>query len=179
MYTSGVMTDLGPSGSSFSVGQAINDRGDVVGWTNAGLNIDHAFLYSAGVMTDLGTLAGFGTSLAFDINNAGQIVGSSEVANRESRGVLYENGALIDLDMLVDPASGWTIQVAYAINDQQQIAAWGCNGGVCEALRLDPVSAVPEPQTEAMLLAGLGLLGWTWRVRKTGIGARSPGNPGS
>jgi uncharacterized membrane protein len=45
---------------------------------------EHAFLYTNGVMTDLGTLGdyvtGFGTystSIAYGINNVGQIVGKS------------------------------------------------------------------------------------------------------
>lgn len=191
MVDSGVMTDLGSLSGAFSVAHSINDRGAVVGWSNAGLNIDHAFLYAAGVMTDLGTLTGQGSSGAYGINNAGQVVGWSEVANRETRAILYEDGAMVDLDMLLDPASGWTLQTAFAINDQQQIAAYGCNGDACQALLLDPVSPVPEPRTDAMLLVGLGLLGWRLRGRvrpcppasralnQMGIGAASSGSPGS
>ncbi len=183
MAASGAMTDLGSLTGAFSVAQAINDRGVVVGWSNAGFNIDHAFLYAAGVMTDLGTLTGQGSSGAYDINNAGQVVGWSEVANKETRAILYEDGAMVDLDMLVDPASGWTIQSAFAINDLQQIAAYGCNQDACQALLLDPVSQVPEPRTDALLLAGLGLLGWRLRsisrVNRMGTGAASSGNPGS
>jgi probable HAF family extracellular repeat protein len=164
-YGSGVMTDLGSLTGAFSVAQDINDKGVVVGWSNAGFNVDHAFLYSAGVMTDLGTLTGQGSSGAYGINNAGQVVGWSEVANKETRAILYEDGAMVDLDTLLDPASGWTIQSAFAINDLQQIAAYGCNQDACQALLLDPVSSVPEPRTDAMLLAGLALLGLSLRGR--------------
>jgi probable HAF family extracellular repeat protein len=164
-YGSGAMTDLGSLTGAFSVAQAINDKGVVVGWSNAGFNIDHAFVYAAGVMTDLGTLAGQGSSGAYGINNAGQVVGWSEVANKETRAILYEDGAMVDLDSLVGPASGWTIQAAFAINDLQQIAAYGCNHGSCQALLLDPVAAVPEPRTDAMWVAGLALLGWSLRGR--------------
>lgn len=166
MYASGAMTDLGTLTGAFSVAQAVNDRGVVVGWSNAGRNIDHAFLYAAGVMSDLGTLTGQGSSGAYDINDAGQVVGWSEVANKETRGILYEDGAMVDLDTLVDAASGWTIQSAFAINDSQQIAAYGCNRDACQALLLDPVSPVPEPRSDAMVLAGLALLGWTLRGRR-------------
>jgi probable HAF family extracellular repeat protein len=188
---SGAMADLGSFTGTFSVAQAINDKGVAVGWSNAGFNIDHAFLYAAGVMTDLGTLTGQGSSGAYGINNAGQVVGWSEVANKETRAILYENGAMVDLETLVDAASGWTIESAFAINDLQQIAAYGCNRGACQAVLLDPVSQVPEPRTDAMLLAGLGLLGWSLRGRvrpcpaasrvlnQMGIGAASFGCPGS
>ena len=161
LFESGAMIDLDSQNSPFSVGQAINDSGDVVGWINAGFGIDHAFLYSDGTMTDLRTLSGFGTSLAYDINNNGQIVGWSEVAGRDSRGILYDDGVMVDLTAMLVPASGWTIQAAYGINDLQQIAAWGCQVNVCQALLLDPASPVPEPETHALLLAGLGLIGWT------------------
>jgi len=82
---------------------------------------------------------------------------------------LYENGAMVDLDGLVDPASGWTIESAFAINDLQQIAAYGCNRGLCQALLLDPVSPVPEPRTDAMMLAGLALLGWCLRAGRQSV----------
>ena len=42
------------------------------------------------------------------------------------------------------------------------------------------VAAVPEPQTYAMLLAGLGVLGWAARRRKRALGeARPSGDPGT
>ncbi len=165
-YTSGVMTDLDSTLSSFSIGQAINDQGQVVGWANAGFGIDHAFLYSSGVMTDLSTLSGFGSSGAYDINNAGDIVGWSEVANRETRAILYQDGMMIDLETLIDPSLGWTLEAAYSINDLQQIAAYGCQGNVCQALLLDPVAAIPEPRTSLLLMVGLGLMGWPLRGRQ-------------
>jgi PEP-CTERM motif len=61
-----------------------------------------------------------------------------------------------NLNKLLDPASG-SITEAAAINDVQQIAATSCRGGSCYALRLDPVTAVPEPTFGALLLAGLGV----------------------
>jgi probable HAF family extracellular repeat protein len=165
LYTAGSMNDLGSLNGSFSVGQAINDSGEVVGWSNGGFDIDHAFLYSAGVITDLGTLTGSGSSVAYDINNAGQAVGWSEVANRETRGVLYQGGAIIELNTLIDSASGWTVEAAYAINDRQQIAAFGCSGNTCQALLLEPVSLIEEPATGMLLLAGIGVIGWARRPR--------------
>lgn len=166
LYSAGSMEDLGPLNGSFSVGQAINDSGQVVGWANAGFGIDHAFLYSAGVMTDLGTLTGTGSSVAYDINNQGQAVGWSEVANRETRGVMYQGGAVIDISSLIDSSAGWTVEAAYAINDYRQIAAFGCKDNFCQALLLDPVSPVPEPQTSILLLAGIGAISLIRRQKR-------------
>jgi probable HAF family extracellular repeat protein len=170
-YAIGSMTDLDLPNGSWSIAQAINENGDAVGWSNAGLNIDHAFLYAGGAMTDLGTLAGIGSSAAYDINNAGQVVGWSEVADKASRPFLYTDGTMVDLNRLVDPASDWTIEAAYAINDLHQIAAYGCKGNACQALLLDPVPAVPEPQTYLALLTGLGLFGWILRRRRNAAAA--------
>jgi probable HAF family extracellular repeat protein len=60
------ITDIGAL-EPFSYAKAINNRGQVVGfaYTNSGSSsIPHAFLYSGGQMLDLGTLSGFGNSVA-------------------------------------------------------------------------------------------------------------------
>ncbi|WP_223165092.1 PEP-CTERM sorting domain-containing protein [Massilia frigida] len=133
-------------------------------------HVPGAYADASGTMRELGALGGKeGGSMAFDINNLGQIVGEG---NSESvqRAFLYENGVLRDLTTLIDPACGWLLQEARASNDWQQIAASGCRGGQCGTLRLDPASAVPEPDTYAVLLLGLCMVGFAAR-RAAGVGA--------
>jgi probable HAF family extracellular repeat protein len=163
MLSAGSMIDLDTPMSPWSVGHAINDNGEVVGWTNAGLHIDHAFVYSEGEMRDLGTLTGSGSSIAYDINNAGQIVGWSEVPGKETRAILCIDDVMVDLNKWINSSLEWTVEAAYSINDKQQIAAYGCNGSVCQALLLDPIFDVPEPRASVLLLTGLGLIASTFR----------------
>jgi probable HAF family extracellular repeat protein len=57
--------------------KAINASGQVVGNVTTGLNTpNHAFLYSNGTLTDLGTVTGFDYSYANALNDNGQVVGS-------------------------------------------------------------------------------------------------------
>jgi hypothetical protein len=92
---------------------------------------------------------------------------------------------LFDLNVLVDPAAGWTLEAAYGINDAGQIVGWGWYGGRQSAFRLDPVpseftdslddqlsmsdeAAVPEPSTfgvAAALLCGLAAVRALWHGR--------------
>lgn len=160
---SGNLVDLGTFGGVYSEAFGINDLGDVVGGSStAVLMINHAFLYSGGEVTDLGTLPGDGYAYANDINNLRQVVGNSFGSGR---GFLWEDGSMVQIDTLLDPADGWTVTDAYAINDAEQIAGTACMAGVCYAVRLDPVMAVPEPATYALFVAGLGLLGARARRR--------------
>jgi len=76
------ITDLGtlggPSdhnGSSYAYG--INSQGQVVGWSTNNFSPPYAFLYSNGVMKDLGALPYTSGSGAYGINTAGQVVGAS------------------------------------------------------------------------------------------------------
>src|SRR4051812_43738035 len=73
------ITDLGTLGGASSSASALNDQGQVVGTSLTASGQAHAFLYSGGVMADLGTLAGQNYSRAQDINNAGNVVGASLV----------------------------------------------------------------------------------------------------
>jgi probable HAF family extracellular repeat protein len=77
------VTDLGTFGGANSYAYAVNNAtathpAQVVGVANTASGAGHAFLYSGGGMTDLGTLAGDTYSSATALNNSGQVVGTSE-----------------------------------------------------------------------------------------------------
>jgi probable HAF family extracellular repeat protein len=165
IYHGGVMTGLGNLGGPWGAALSVNDLGQVVGYL--GLNSlpgdpgdlypTTAFLYANGEMNVIGGLAPPWSSEASDINNLGQVVGYFRLTEGLVHGFLYENGEMIDLNTLIDPASGWVITGGAAINDLQQIAANACRAGVCQAVTLDLVSSVPEPPVAALLAAGLAL----------------------
>ena len=72
--------DLGTLGGSNSYAQALNDRGQVVGFSNLAGDpwSYHAFSWTSGDgMIDLGTLGG-GSSIAYAVNDLGQVVGTLE-----------------------------------------------------------------------------------------------------
>lgn len=171
-YRDGVMTDIGNFGGVWSGATDINSMDQVVGYSGLGdpiegeLYPERAFLWSGGELHNLGSLFGNLSTRAFGINNLSQIVGSGDV-EFGAHGFLYENGAMIDLNSLIDPASGWMVREAFGINDMQQIAATACKDDVCYAVRLDLVSAIPEPHGYASLLAGLAMLGMVRRRRQS------------
>jgi probable HAF family extracellular repeat protein len=106
-------------------------------------------------MTDRGTL-GEGLSTAYGINDAGQVVGFSSTAGGETHAFITgPNGAgMTDLASVVILPSGFThFSMATAINNHGQLAV--------------SAAVVPEPETYAMLLSGLGLIGFLARRRKT------------
>lgn len=162
LYSNGAMTDLGAlEGGNNSMGMSINDSGQVSGFSGTGgdFNNPHAFLYSNGIMNDLGTLSGSTNSYGHGINSAGQVVGMDSLYYGSGvyyRAFLYSNGSMTDLNTLIDPAAGWSLTTASDINDAGQIVGYGSIAGETRAFLLTPV---PEPETYAMFLAGLVLVG--------------------
>lgn len=165
MYSGGVMTDLGTPDGYGSFANGINNGGEIVGhiWDWAQNGPDHAFLYAGGVLQDLGTFGGAYATFAA-INDSGLVVGSVGTGS-SGYGLLYSHGLAQDLNILVSGADGWTITYADAINGAGQILGQACNGSAtCRDVLLDPISAVPEPATWAMLVAGLAGLAARRRV---------------
>ncbi len=101
-------------GGNNSYAYAINGSGTVVGNSDtATIRTEHAFSYSNGTMTDLGTLGGT-YSVANAINTGGTIVGSSYLLNGYSgHAFSYSNGMMSDLGVL----PGGSVSTANGISD--------------------------------------------------------------
>jgi probable HAF family extracellular repeat protein len=165
LYQDRVTQDLGTLGGLISEANDINDAGQVVGWseTTPDFKSDepHPFLYDNGSMTDLGSLGGL-RALALGLNNLGLIVGESEFSIDlpfDNHAFLYLNGSMVDLNDLIDPVTGWRLVSAIDINDANQILGLACSDAACASVRLDVISAIPEPHVWAMMVAGLVLVG--------------------
>jgi probable HAF family extracellular repeat protein len=133
----------------------INTAGQVVGYSDTHTPTGdqrHAFITgpSGMSMIDLGTLRGT-YSIAYGINDAGRVVGNSYTASGEGHAFITgHNGVgITDLNSLVS-LPGVTFTKAMDINNHGQVVV---------------VGSIPEPQTYALLLAGLGLIGVMARRR--------------
>src|SRR5262249_29763102 len=115
--TSYAVTDLGSLQGFDTVATGINASGQVTGYSYAFSGFPHAFLWSDGVMTDLGTPAGSDYSVATGINASGQVVGYSVIP--QIRALLFDAGTITDLGTL-----GGTEAIAQAINDQGEVVGW-------------------------------------------------------
>ena len=162
LYSGGSIQNLGTLGGTTSRGVAINDSGQVTGIAETADGSGHVFLYSGGSMHDLGEGVGEG------INNHGWVVGASGFDP-----FLHDGTARHDLhDLLDGSGAGWRLGTPLDINDAGQIVGFGIRNGVERGYLLTPV---PEPETLALMLSGLGLLalGGRWRQRP------GPAAPGS
>ena len=115
LFSNGTMTDLGTLGGTDSEGLAINDSGEVVGWSQTKAGTSDAFLWNGTRMTVLAPLSAF---YPFGINDSGQIAGA---CNNDSFPCVDSNGTITALP---DPP-GLTCGGAIAINNHGQVLG-GC-----------------------------------------------------
>jgi probable HAF family extracellular repeat protein len=134
-----LMDDLGTLGGYNSWGRAINNLGQVVGEADTdpddtgGKNLTRAFVWEAGQMTDLGSLASDGFSVASGVNDDGTIVGWATNADNQRRAALFKDGKVYDLNNLICTvnedgttfAPTITLSEARDINEDGWIVGWG------------------------------------------------------
>ncbi|NML13577.1 PEP-CTERM sorting domain-containing protein [Azohydromonas caseinilytica] len=156
LYAEGKTTLLPSLGGTFGQAWAVNNAGQVVGYSYTAGGELLPFLYSGGAMTALAP-AGFGEAL--DINDQGWIVGSLDLS-----AALWHGGTRWKLDELVasDQAGRWQLLSAQSINERGQIVGYGLFHGYLRGFVATPV---PEAQAWAMWLAGLGVVGAAARRR--------------
>lgn len=125
------IVDLGTLGGEDSAAEAVNDRGDVVGWADTVEGRHHAFLYSGGVIRDLGTLLGGEESYATSINDRGQVAGYSDINAFGPQfpeiveGFVWDENGMRSLAALFCPCSFNTRygrSNAYALNNEGWVA---------------------------------------------------------
>jgi len=122
------MKDLGSLGGDSGTAFSINDADDVVGIDTTADNLERAFLWRHGVMTNLGTIGTDPGSEAYSINSQGQVVGDTRDPSTDTflRAFLWEDGGpMVDLNNLVPPNSGVQLVKGLYVNERGEIAVRG------------------------------------------------------
>ncbi len=116
-------------GIAWNTPMAINEHGEVVGFSNINEADGSAFNAQAFIWSrergirPLGVLPGTDISQALGINNYGQVVGTSCTADFSvCRGFLWEDGVMMDLNDLVPDTYGDMLALGSDINDFGRIA---------------------------------------------------------
>ena len=155
---------------SFTDAFDINNAGQILGQVQGpgggmfiagtdGITMDFVQLPDDTLLDQSGTFPKF--------NDSAQIIGMLRGTDGDSFAfVTGANGEdFINLETLPAIAqAGWSNLVVAGINNLGQIAGTGMINGATRAFFLDPV---PEPETWALMLAGLGFLAWFGKRRNT------------
>lgn len=112
--------NLGALTNNISQANAVNNAGEVVGFSATAASLFDGFSWQSGTMTDLGTLPGGQFSFAYGINNSGAIAGTASDNVGNYHAIVWQNGQMVDLGFL----SGGSQASAMAINDSGTVAGY-------------------------------------------------------
>jgi probable HAF family extracellular repeat protein len=130
LYSNGKSHDLGTLGglsNGDSEGLAINDKGQVAGWSSGEGFRMHAMLATSAAMVDLGTLPRHdpvATSQATGINHKGVVVGVSDDGAGTTVAFMHDSAGMHDMNELLEASQSttWQLVSAQSINESGQIA---------------------------------------------------------
>jgi probable HAF family extracellular repeat protein len=109
--------DLGTLGGAVSYGYGINESGDATGSAETADGFLHAFVYSNGVMNDIGTLPDGNYSQGWAINEVGDVAGVATAnGNANYHAFLYRDATMTDLGTL-----GGDNSIAYSVNNNGDV----------------------------------------------------------
>jgi len=117
------LQDIGILSNSTSYsGQAINDRGEIIGfYTNISICGTAFYWSSDDGLIDIPTLGGETASAAYDINSGGLVVGFSSTAGNDSHAFYWiKDGGITDMGTL-----DGTYTEATAVNDLNRVGGFG------------------------------------------------------
>jgi probable HAF family extracellular repeat protein len=128
-----------------SAAYAINAAGQVTGYSTTASGTIHAFKYTAGAMTDLGTIAPYYTK-GRGIDATGEVIaGSIETYGGGSVGVFVSwHGAMHNLLDLLGPAGAqWSDLAMARMNDSGAIIGSGTINGESHSFLATPSAVAP------------------------------------
>jgi probable HAF family extracellular repeat protein len=135
-WQNGNLTEIGTLGGNISRAYKINNLTQIIGETRNANGDLRAFLWENGSLTEIiSPEAQF--SVAWDINDSTQIVGFQWI-NSTRTAFLWENGDIYNLNDHIDPASGWELEDAMAINNLGYIVGKGRLNGQFKSFLLVP-----------------------------------------
>jgi probable HAF family extracellular repeat protein len=111
-----IATPIGPANAASAIG--ISANGQLTGGFLFSQSPPHAYLYSKGTITDLGTLPGGSESYGTGVNDNGQVTGYSGLTNVAPpyHAFLWSSGTMLDLGTLGGPTS-----LGFGINNSGQV----------------------------------------------------------
>lgn len=142
-WTGGTISNIGSTLGSYNYAWAINSTGQIAGeGFDAGNTIYSAHVYSGSTWITLGVPAGASNTEAYGINDDGVVVGRIYFGSGISpRAFVWSGGVMTDLNNLIPAGTGWTLQVARAINNNGQIVGYGLLDGQVRGFLLTPDAA--------------------------------------
>lgn len=149
-------TELGTLGGPTGQALAINEAGDIAGYSTLPLSsATHATLWRRdGSIVDLGTPSA--GSIAYALNDLGDVVGSGA-----GGAMLWTDGKAIDLNSFLDIATraSWVLTDATGINDSGWIVgnASGTDPGISQHVSF-LLAPVPEQPVAYLLALGLAVV---------------------
>jgi probable HAF family extracellular repeat protein len=140
LYKNGSFADLGGlPGASESAGAAVNNKGQVAGYSAFQNDFGHAFLWNGSEFVDLSP-EGYRPAQALGINDDGVIVGFAELpAAGRAVAARFEVGKITSLEDEVPHLGAWKLYIALAVNRSGMILGEGQVHGQSHYFLLMPI----------------------------------------